>query len=143
MNKNLLKNKIYNHIMSKGHKRTAEKLLFKSFKLIQKNSSKKLSKDVLKLALINTAPTVQIKKIQRKKRKPVEFPFLLKTRLKLSYGIKNLIKFENKSFNDSFYKSFNLILLNSSNKTGNNFNYKKQLHKEAFIKKKFANFRWF
>ena len=143
MYKNSIKNKIHNHIMLKGHKHTAEKVLFKSFKLIQKKALKKQSEDILKIALVNVSPALHIKKIQRKRKKTIEFPFLLKTKLKLSYGIKNLINFENKLSMNSFYKNFNLILFDSSNKTGSSFNYKKHLHKEAFIKKKFANFRWF
>ena len=143
MYKNSLRDKMYNRIMLNGNKRTSEKLLFKTIKLTQKISLKKRGEDIVKTSLINSSPTIYIRKIQRKRKKTVEFPFLLKPKLKISYGIKNLIKFENKGLVKSFYKNFNSNLLNSCNKVGSNFNYKKQLHKEAFIKKKFANFRWF
>lgn len=129
--------------MLNGNKQTSEKLLFKSVKYIQKLQKKKKFKDILKLSLTSVSPILQIKNIQRKRKKSIEFPFLLKSNLKISYGLKNLVKFGKKSSTNFFYYNFHNELINSCNKTGSGFNFKKQLHKEAFLKKKFANFRWF
>ena len=69
MYKNSLKDKMYNRIMLNGNKRTSEKLLFKTIKLTQKISLKKRGEDIVKTSLINSSPTIYIRKIQRKKKK--------------------------------------------------------------------------
>ena len=50
-----IKNKITNHLMLNGKKKTSEKILLKSFKELQKYS-KKQSKKLIKLALIFSTP---------------------------------------------------------------------------------------
>lgn len=141
--KKTIKQKIFNRLITKGSKQTAEKILLKSFKLMQKLEKKKDTKDILKLSLINTSPSLYVKNIKRKKKRTIEFPFLLKLNLRFSYGIKFLIASTKNNKQNSFYKNFMSELLNSSKKTSVSFKRKSDLHKEAFLKKKFANYRWF
>ena len=61
----------------------------------------------------------------------------------MSYGIKFLVMNSKKNRAESFYKSFNTELINSSKKTSLSFKQKLELHKEGFAKRKFANYRWF
>ena len=140
--KNTIKVKLLNSLMLKGKKRTSEKLILKLLKRFQKSNSKKDSKEFLKTSLLNSSPSVQIKQI-KKKRKNIEFPFLLNDKLKISYGLKSLIKNSRIQKNQPFYKSFQLELINSSNLSGNSVDNKKQIHENAFLKKKYSNYRWF
>ena len=140
--KNNVKSKLLNNLMLRGKKRTSEKIVLKSLKRFQKSDFKKNSKEFVKISLLNSAPSVQIKQI-KKKRKNIEFPFLLNNELKTSYGLKSLIKNSRNKKSQSFYKNFQLELLNSSNLQGNSVNSKKQIHENAFLKKKYANYRWF
>lgn len=129
--------------MVNGNKRTSEKVFFKSLKLIQKTQLKKNFEAVLKMSLVNSSPLIYVKQIKRKRKRTIEFPFLLNSKLKLSYGIKFLVSNSKKNKAESFYKSFNTELLNSSKKISLSFKQKTDLHKDGFAKRKFANYRWF
>ena len=91
----MLKINIFNRIMFNGNKQTSEKLFLKSLKQIQKINSKKKFEDIIKLGLINSSPVVYLKIIKRKRKRTVEFPFLLKNQIRLSYGIKLILKNKN------------------------------------------------
>jgi len=138
-----LKQSIANLIMINGNKRTSEKVFFKTLKSIQKNQLKKNFEAILKTSLVNSSPLLYVKQIKRKRKRTVEFPFLLNSKLKMSYGIKFLVMNSKKNRAESFYKSFNTELINSSKKTSLSFKQKLELHKEGFAKRKFANYRWF
>jgi|TARA_B110000967_G_C18901297_1_gene575449 ribosomal protein S7 len=138
-----LKQNISNRIMVNGNKRTSEKVLFKTLKSIQKSQAKKNFETILKTSLINSSPLLYVKQIKRKRKRTVEFPFLLNSKLKMSYAIKFLVLNSKKKKAESFYKSFNSELLNSSKKTSLSFKQKLDLHKDGFTKRKFANYRWF
>lgn len=141
--KRTLQQKIYNRLTTKGKKQIAEKTFLKSFKLMQKLARKKNTKEILKLSFINTSPALYLKQIKRKRKRTIEFPFLLKRNLRLSYGIKFLIASTKNKTQNSFYENFTSEILNSSKKNSSSFKRKFELHKEAFLKKKFANYRWF
>jgi len=68
MKRNTLKQNIFNHIMVNGSKETSEKTFFKSLKSIQKDLLKKNFEEILKVSLINSSPTVYMKRIQRKRK---------------------------------------------------------------------------
>ena len=138
-----LKQNISNRIMVNGNKRTSEKTLFKTLKLIQKSESKKNFETILKTSLINSSPLLYVKQIKRKRRRTFEFPFLLNSKLKMSYAIKFLILNSRKKKVEFFYKNFNTELMNSSKKTSLSVKQKIDLHKDGFATRKFANYRWF
>lgn len=139
----MLKQSILTGIMKNGNKRTSEKVFLKSVKLIQMRENQKSFKRILKLSIVNSSPAISIRKIRRKRKRTVEFPFLLKPRLRTSYGIKFLTQHSKKRSKAPFFESFNEELLNSSKKISSSFKHKTNLYKEAFLKKKFANYRWF
>ncbi len=143
MNQKTLKQNIFNRIMVNGNKRTSEKVLFKTLKSIQKNHSKKKFEAIFKTSLVNSSPLLYVKQIKRKRKRTVEFPFLLNSKLKISYAIKSLVLNSKKKKAEPFYKSFNTELLNSSKKTSLSFKQTTDLHKDGFAKRKFANYRWF
>mgnify|MGYP006098141641 CR=1 FL=1 len=126
---------ITNLLTNSGSKWKSEKILFKTLKVIQKKSSKNVV-DILKLAVINSSPYFQIKKIRRKKKNSIEFPFLLQSKTRIVCGIKYIVS-------KSKHKKFHIELLESSDQLGLSVASKKLIHKESFIKKKVANYRWF
>ena len=130
-----LKLGLINRVMLKGKKWKSEIILNKNFKLIQKKKKKKLE-NIIKLSIINSSPYFSIKKLQRKKKNPIEFPFLLSKQNRVMFGLKNLIK-------NSCHRKLSFEVLGSSNREGLTVSSKKNLHKESFLRKKVANYRWF
>ena len=137
----ILKNILYKKIMLNGNKQTSEKLLLKSLKNVQKTVNKKNFKDLTKLALINSSPVFYIKKIKRKRKNSLEFPFLLKPNLRISYSLNFMLKSSEKK--KSFIHYFSNELLNSSRNSSFSVKKTQDIYKESFVKKKFANYRWF
>ena len=129
--------------MLQGKKQNSEKIILKTSKLIQKTLKEKNFEAILKLALVKISPVFNLKKIKRKRRALIEIPFLLNYTLKLFYGIKfikNSCKIK-KSF--IFFKMLAHELINTTLNQSKSFIMKKELHKRSFLKKKFANFKWF
>lgn len=138
-----LKQNIFNRIMVNGKKRLSEKIFVKTVKAIQRTESKKNFELVLKNSLVNSAPLVYVKHIKRKRKRTIEFPFLLSPKLKISYAIKFLISNSKKKKAVPFFKTFNAELVNSARKAGAAYKQKIEVHKDGFSKRKFSNFRWF
>lgn len=129
--------------MINGNKTTSERILLKSLKLIQKTQLNKNFEKIILLSLINNSPTVNIKNIKRKRKRTIEFPFLLKPQLRISYGIKFLLQHSKNCTEKSLYSNLKLELINSAKKTSLSFKQKKDLYKNVFLKKKFTTYRWF
>lgn len=138
-----LKENIFNRIMLNGKKQTSEKLFLRSLKKIQKNYTKKNFEDLVKIGLINSAPIIFLKQIKRKRKRTVEFPFLLELNSRMSYGIKHILNNCRKKKSISFYNQLELEFINSAKNISQSVKKKKELHQESFLKKKFANYRWF
>lgn len=133
--KKTLLDTLVNQLMLSGNKWKSELIILKNFKTINKSEIKRLP-DVVKLSIINSSPYFSLKKIQRKKKNPIEFPFLLSHKTKVLHGIKALVK-------NSRHKKLSGELLNSSVFAGSSVNQKTNLHKESFLKKKLSSYRWF
>jgi small subunit ribosomal protein S7 len=144
----LTKTKIINRIMINGQKSTSEKILFKSFKKLQKNTKKQVKK-IFKLCLINSMPIFKLqisenKKIRKKKRKPIVKPvFLLNPKTRISLSIKFILDSLKKKSNVNYdLKLSKEILLSAENK-GNSKNTVKEINKQVIQNKKYFNkYRW-
>lgn len=136
----MYKQNIYNTIMKNGKKHISEKIFLKVLKSLQKTS--KNCQSVFKLSVLNSSPVIFLKHIKRKRKQTKEFPFILNPNLRSSYGLKNLIKVCRKE-KKNIYLNLKMEILNSSNKVGKTFDSKIDIHKDAFLKKKFSNYRWF
>lgn len=139
LKKKSLKLTILNLLMLNGNKNTSEKLLIKSFKLLQKNTKKDF-KLILKSSIKNLSPTVSTLRV--KKRKLVTtVPFFLTKQKRLIYAIKAILSTSAKSSNKQFllYQE----LLQASKNKGNLKSKIKELQSTAFINKNFSNYRWF
>ena len=142
-----IKQTLLNVIMKKGGKQTSEKLFLKSLKVLQKSSNKN-SMNILKTSIINSSPLIKMKIYRRNKKRKnkhaINFPYLLTFKQKSVLGIKNLISHsKNKQNSNYFFNNFVNQLIDSANKKGEILEKISTQHNEAFLKKKFSNFRWF
>ena len=148
MKKNIeLKQKIVNSIMKNGNKKTAEKIIKKSLKLLQKNDKKNHIR-LLKHSIINSTPTfkinVQLKKRGKRKTKK-EIPTFIKNdslRIISSFNFLTENSLKNKSLN-SFYKKIANEILEAANQKSKSIEQKNEIQKQVLMQKRFlANFRW-
>jgi ribosomal protein S7 len=143
-----IKNKIISLLMLDGKKKTGEKIILKSLKEIQKNSSKSLKK-IIQLALIYTLPTFKIHEISNKKQKKrknkiKKVPaFIPQTKTKISLAIKIILTSTKKNVSKTFNRKLNQeILLNAKNK-GFAINIKNELQQQVLINKHYLSYyRW-
>jgi len=142
------KNKIINHIMANGEKKTSENILFKTAKKLQKNSKKQL-KQIIQLAIINSTPTFKLHKIENKKqkkrnRKVREIPaFISKPFARTSIAVKLILASLEKKKSNQFYKKFNKGIISTARQEGTAIDLKNTLQKQVILKKHFFNYyRW-
>lgn len=139
-----LKLKFLNQLMINGKKHKSEIEFLKCFKHLQKSQHKKCSLDVFKLSLKNSSPFFRLKSIKSKTRKNVmEIPYLLNEKLRVFYGIKNILGSANSLKKVSFYKRLNDEFLMSSNLKGKSVKNRRKLHEDSFLQRKYARYRWF
>jgi ribosomal protein S7 len=146
-NKLELKNKLINHIMINGNKKTSEKILLKSFKKLQKDSQKQ-SKKIFQLAIINSTPIfkLHIHKLKKKKKKRIkEIPVFIANKYnRISLAIKLMLSkiSETKQLNQ-FFNDFKKEILITSQQKGTVIESKNNLQKQVLLKKHFfAFYRW-
>jgi len=134
-----LKDKMYNHLMVSGNKLTCEKKILNNFKILQKNN-KKNHTEIIKLAIVNSSPIIQLRQIKKKKRKSLkEFPYVLKQKNRISLGIKSIVKKTNKTTDKDLFQEIVLF----AKKKSELLKTKETKHKLALTKKKYIFFRWF
>jgi ribosomal protein S7 len=139
----MIKNNLFNQAILNGNKYRSEKLIRKSIKKVQKVTNKKNFKELFKISLMNSSPIFYIKTIKRKRRQTTEFPFVLPKNLRLSYGLKFILKYCNDIKASSFYLKLNNEIIESAKKNSQSFKHTEHLYKESLIKKKFSSYRWF
>jgi ribosomal protein S7 len=135
----ITKHKLVNHLLSCGKKNTAEKVLLKCVKLLQKLSAKN-SNSVIQLAILNLLSVLRVNKFSQKKKrgqKVKETPsFVSSEKNRLSKAIIKLVLLfsDKKKTGQFFYKSLtNEILLNSQSK-GSAVEFKSEFQKTAIGK---------
>lgn len=148
MKKKETRNKIINHIMNDGKKKTSENVLFKTIKNLQKESKKQL-KQIIQLAIINSTPTFKIHKIENKKqkkknRKIKEIPaFIPKINARTSKAIKFILSSIEKKNPKKFYKTLNQEIISTAQSKGTAIDLKNNLQKQVILQKHFfKHYRW-
>ena len=130
-----LKKKIHNHLMMNGNKHICENKLLKTLKVLQK-INKKNNIEIIKIAVVNSAPIIQLRQIKKKKRKSVrEFPYVLKQKNRISLGIKSIFRISSTNLSQE--------IITFANKKSESLKIKEAGHKLALSKKKYIFFRWF
>ena len=142
-----LKQKLVNTLMNKGNKKTGEKILVKSLKLLQKSTTKKYI-SLIQLAIVNATPVFKVnqqllKKGKRKSKKDIP-TFItsdsLRTMLSLKF-IKNASM--KKQTSTSFYKKLTQEILAACDSKSKSVEQKNELQKQTFVNKRYlAKFRW-
>jgi len=142
-----IKHKIFNHLMVNGNKESCEKTFLKSSKLLQKSLLKNYQ-ELIKIGIVNTSPTINVKQVKLKKGKKKnikEYPFVLNSKNRISLAIKFILETAKKKENKPFYLYTNLkheIIANSQNNS-NAITKKDDLQKNTLLKKRYAYYRWF
>jgi len=142
-----LKQKLTNALIKHGKKKTAELILNKSLKLIQK-FNKKNHKNLIKDSIINVTPTFKINKqsSKRGKRKvEKEIPAFIKKdslRTVLSANFLVAASFKNKEFK-TFYRKLTQEVIETSSQKSKSIEQKTELQKQVLMQKRYLlKFRW-
>nr|YP_010145979.1 ribosomal protein S7 [Pseudo-nitzschia pungens]QQO80602.1 ribosomal protein S7 [Pseudo-nitzschia pungens] len=143
----VLKNRIVNIFMKNGKKRTGEKILLKSSKLLQK-SSKKNFQNLVQLAIINTTSAFkineQVMKKGKRKSKKITPSFIVKDSLRIMTAlkfIKSTVQ-KNKSSNN-FYKNLANEVLASFSLKSQSIEQKAKLQTQILLNKRYlSKFKW-
>jgi len=143
----ILKNKIVNVLMKNGEKRTGEKILLKSLKLLQKSSQKNFQ-NLFQLAVINAASTFKLneqvmKKGKRKSKKIIPF-FIINDSLRIMAALKYMKTTVSKTKSpNTFYQSLGKEILASSFLKSNSIEQKTKLQTQILLNKRYlSKFRW-
>lgn len=143
----ILKNRIINIFMKNGKKRTSEKILLRSSKLLQKSSNKNFQ-NLVQLAIINTTSAFkineQVMKKGKRKSKKVTPSFIVKDSLRIMTAlkfIKNTVQ-RNKS-STSLYKDLANEILSSFLSKSQSIEQKTKLQTQILVNKRYlSKFKW-
>ena len=136
-----IKLKLYNNLMLNGNKIKCEKNFKKSIKNFQKHN-KKDYKIIFKNSIVKTTPIIKLCEIKnkksRKKNKKI-FPYVINKKVRLSLGIKTLIRNTRKPLYSNISEEMIKQLQNDSETSNNHI----ENYKTAIKLKKSSFFRWF
>jgi ribosomal protein S7 len=142
-----LKQKLVNTLMNSGNKRTGEKILVKSLKLLQKSTVKKHI-NLIQLAVINATPTFKVnqqllKKGKRKSKKDIP-TFITNDSLRTMLSLKFIKTASTKSQSSTcFYENLTKEILATSTLKSQSVEKKNELQKRTLINKRYlSKFRW-
>ena len=136
-----IKLKLYNNLMLNGNKLKCEKNFKKSIKNFQKDN-KKDYKIIFKNSIIKSTPVIKLCEIKNKKsrkKKNKIFPYVVNKKIRLSLGIKTLIKNTKKPLFSNMSKEMIKRLQNDTEIS----NIQTENYKTAIKLKKSSFFRWF
>jgi small subunit ribosomal protein S7 len=142
-----LAKKLSNRLLINGKKKISENIILKSFKCLQKESTKE-TKKVFQLAIINTSPTFKIHKISNKKKKKGqkfrEIPAFISTAdSRSSLAIKFLLKDSTKKPYKKIFDNLAKEIITAAKLQGNSINSKNELQKQVLDKRHFFKYyRW-
>ena len=133
--------------MKNGKKRTSEKILLRSSKLLQKSSSKNFQ-NLVQLAIINTTSAFkineQVMKKGKRKSKKVTPSFIVKDSLRIMTALKfirNTVQ-RNKS-STSLYKDLANEILASFSSKSQSIEQKTKLQTQILVNKRYlSKFKW-
>ena len=143
-----IKNKIINHIMTNGKKKTSEKILLSSLKQLQKYSQKQ-SKKLIQLAIINSTPIFKLHKIRNKKQKKRnkkvrEIPaFISNSHTRISLAIQFILATTKKQKTNEFYVKLKQKVLENVQQKGLAVGLKNDSQKQVLLNKRyFTYYKW-
>ena len=143
----IFKNKIVNVFMKNGKKRTGEKVLLKSSKLIQK-SSRKNFKNLVQLAIVNTTSAFklneQVMKKGKRKSKKITPSFIIQDSLRVMTALKFIKNTVQKKKNSaSSYENLSNEIMASSLLKSQSIEQKAKLQTQILLNKRYlSKFKW-
>jgi ribosomal protein S7 len=138
-----VKNKMLNHLLLDGKKKTCEKILLRSFKELQK-FSKKQSTKLISLAIVCSMPLFKIHQLinkNKKKKNVKEIPTVVTTlKARISLAIKFILKnLKNKKLH-YFYTRLYTEILHTVKNESLAVQLKNDVQKQVLLKKHFLFF---
>lgn len=132
--------KLINNIMLDGKKGTAQKILYSSFNIIEKETNEKAI-DVFNKALDNVMPTLELK-VRRIGGSNYQIPVEVSERRRVILGLRWITNYaRQRNEHDMEVKLAKEIIAASKNE-GSSVKKKEDTHKMAEANKAFAHFRW-
>ena len=132
-----------NKLFRNGKKEQSEQIIFSSVKKLQKTFYKNHRVLIIR-CFIKISPILGIKRIKRSQKSITMFPFVLKTKNRMTLGIKIFVEQLRQhnvfSLNNKIIKEIFAISRNENK----NYNIKKlSTYEQAFVLKKYTHYRWF
>src|SRR5438270_12564434 len=135
-----LVSKFINCIMSGGKRRTAERIIYKSFDIIKEKTSDDPLK-VFKKAIENVKPALEVKS-RRVGGSTYQVPVEVRPNRRTSLAIRWIIDYADQRGEKTMREKLAAELLDAANLRGGAVEKKDDTHKMAEANKAFAHYRW-
>ncbi|NLM97941.1 MAG: 30S ribosomal protein S7 [Halanaerobiaceae bacterium] len=132
--------KMINKLMLDGEKSLAENIFYDALDLIKEKTEEE-GIDVLKRALDNVMPTVEVKS-RRVGGSNYQVPVEVNERRRLSLGIRWIIDAARKRGERTMTERYANELIDAANNTGGAVKKKEEVHRMAEANRAFAHYRW-
>lgn len=137
----ILVTKFVNDLMRRGKKSVAEGILYDCLDFIAKKTGNENSLEVLKKAIDNTKPILEVKP-RRVGGATYQVPIEVSPERRVNLAIKWIVGFARAKAGKPMSEKLALELLDASNNTGASVKKKEDTHKMAEANKAFAHYRW-
>jgi small subunit ribosomal protein S7 len=131
---------LINKILLKGKKSLAQNILYESMKNI-KETTKQDPLEILKKAILNTAPVVEVKS-RRVGGATYQVPIEVKNERGNSLAIKFIVRSARKRNGKNMITKLGNEIIDASNNIGNSVKKKEEIHKMAEANKAFTTIRF-
>ncbi len=136
----MLVSKFINHVMKKGKKTVARKIVYGAFDII-KEKTKKEPVEVFESAIKNTSPFVEVKS-KRVGGATYQVPREVKGNRKVSLAIRWILQAANRKKGKAMKYKLAEELMEAANNTGSAVKKRVDTHKMAEANRAFAHFAW-
>lgn len=136
----VLVSKFINNMMMQGKKETARKIFYDAIELVEKKETEESGIEIWKKGLNNVMPSVMVKS-RRVGGATFQIPMEVKPHLKVSLGIKWMVKYARKRNEKSMANKLAAEILAAAKGEGASVKKKEDTHKMADANKAFAHYR--
>ncbi len=132
--------RLINKIMQDGKKGIAQKILYKSFELVESKTGKE-PLEVFNKAISNIMPQLELR-VRKIGGANYQVPIEVYEDRKLTLGLRWLVNYANLRNEKTAIERLALEIIDASNNTGASVKKKEDIHKMAEANKAFAHYRW-
>jgi len=137
---NVLVAKFINHLMRKGKKTIAQKIVYQAFEIINEKT-KKSPLEIFQQALKNTAPKLEVRP-RRVGGATYQVPFVVSSERGITLAMRWLIGFAKTKRGKPMKEKLAEEIIEAANNTGAAVKKKQEVHKMAEANRAFAHFAW-